>query len=702
MVSLLRPIDGTDPRKAFPPRPHPQPPVNCCVTGPVQTNNTFNNLLLHDQTCPIWPLPYSLWVARDGGLDHGVGFNHTERLQLVYGPRPDDNPVQFYFNAPKIKSFAFTGQGWTSVQVSMSACLKMAATIHVNGPNRNGGFSMPIAYGMGFVTAIYRGETPVIHSAVGVQRLESAGLVANNSVAKYRATLFDQRVWSVYVSGDAQNTLRLADPNHIVAARASAEVVIQLCKGDHTAYDDCAGRYPVECTISAEAAGSQGTYAFNYQLAGNSASGKSLVFALPHHDVDKKTQQAYANLRLDSPTKGVMTGYVTDTLTMTVANLPLAIGVEPWTSVPGFSYDPKNYTPAVKALIREAAAKDAADDVAANCNLDSMYFAGKQLDKYAYVAYVAHFVLRDHEILQVILPKIKAAIEKFARNQQQHRLVYDESWRGLVSDTPPDQDFGNANYNDHHFHFGYHVHAIALVASIDPSWLDANSGLVKSYALALVRDYANPLTDDFFPQYRNFDWYHGHSFAHGIFPSADGKDEESSSEDYHSIHAIRLLGSVLGNNDMQLSASLILGIMQNAFNRYMLYTDDNTDEPANFIGNKVSGILFENKIDFATYFGRGNVADEFIHGIHMIPITSISSYMRSSKFTAQEWRAKLAQIVDRVQDGWRGILMLNMGLFDPVTAWRWFARSDWQDSLIDGGMSRTWSLTYLAGIGGAK
>jgi endoglucanase Acf2 len=37
-----------------------------------------------------------------------------------------------------------------------------------------------------------------------------------------------------------------------------------------------------------------------------------------------------------------------------------------------------------------------------------------------------------------------------------------------------------------------------------------------------------------------FDWYHGHSFAKGLFESADGKDEESSSEDAFFAYAIKM------------------------------------------------------------------------------------------------------------------------------------------------------------------
>ncbi len=81
-------------------------------------------------------------------------------------------------------------------------------------------------------------------------------------------------------------------------------------------------------------------------------------------------------------------------------------------------------------------------------------------------------------------------------------------------------DFGNGQYNDHHFHYGYCVYAAAVIGHLDPSWISEN----KYYVNALVRDYANPSPKDkFFPVSRSFDWYHGHSWAHGLFESADGK-----------------------------------------------------------------------------------------------------------------------------------------------------------------------------------
>jgi endo-1,3(4)-beta-glucanase len=82
---------------------------------------------------------------------------------------------------------------------------------------------------------------------------------------------------------------------------------------------------------------------------------------------------------------------------------------------------------------------------------------------------------------------------------------------------------------------------------LDPSWIPAN----KAYVNTLVRDYANPsVRDQYFPQWRSFDWYHGHSWAHGLFPSTDGKDQESSSEDMMQAYAVKMWGMVTGDAAM--------------------------------------------------------------------------------------------------------------------------------------------------------
>jgi len=259
-------------------------------------------------------------------------------------------------------------------------------------------------------------------------------------------------------------------------------------------------------------------------------------------------------------------------------------------------------------------------------------------------------------------------------------------------------DFGNTYYNDHHFHFGYFVYAAAIIGYLDPPWL--SQGTNKAWVNMLVRDYANPISDDpYFPFSRNFDWYNGHSWAKGLFPSADGKDQESSSEDTMASYAMKMWGHIISDQNMEARGNLMLAIQARSLNQYYLYTDNNDVEPPQYIGNKVAGIMFDNKCDHTTYFGN---SIEFIQGIHMLPLLPMSTYIRRKTFVQQEWDAYgLSTYTPTVQGGWQGVLMANLAIIDPETSYNFFSNvsGTFNLGLLDGGASQTWYLAWSAALG---
>lgn len=131
------------------------------------------------------------------------------------------------------------------------------------------------------------------------------------------------------------------------------------------------------------------------------------------------------------------------------------------------------------------------------------------------IAYVLHDMTNAPDLSAQCFAKLKAAFAVFVNNQQPCPLVYDQAWKGAVStlglNGDPGQDFGNSYYNDHHFHYGYFVYTAAVIGHIEPAWL--NEGQNKAWVNMLVRDFANPVTDDYFPFSRSFDWFHGHSWV---------------------------------------------------------------------------------------------------------------------------------------------------------------------------------------------
>jgi hypothetical protein len=109
------------------------------------------------------------------------------------------------------------------------------------------------------------------------------------------------------------------------------------------------------------------------------------------------------------------------------------------------------------------------------------YFAGKMMARMARLALIAD-ELNQTAIVGALVARVKPDLQTWLLHTSANPLVYDASWGGLVSggcnyddcggkckphcdnggppsDCPslvtPGQDFGNAFYNDHHFHYGY-------------------------------------------------------------------------------------------------------------------------------------------------------------------------------------------------------------------------------------------------------
>ena len=467
---------------------------------------------------------------------------------------------------------------------------------------------------MGFVTAIYTGSVPVLQSSIFFRTVTQVAS-PQQGITKYKIVLEDGKTWLAYASGPAIN-LKVVS-NSLVQADAAFNGTIQVAKnpGDNAAgeaaYDAAAGAYATSATVSGSVSGTTGTY--NLQWAKAGLTNKTLLmFALPHHiqSFDGATAAKKTPIQLNTTTKGSATAVAADAFTMVEPNMPTDMGFAPWTPQ---ARSQSNLSTSAVSAINNVATSEVSQDINGQTNLDSMYFSGKGLAKFAQIVYVLNDLSKNSSLAQTGLANLKSAFAVFVNNKQKYPLVYETAWKGVVSTGSyvtgdSGQDFGNTYYNDHHFHFGYFIYAASIIGYLDSSWLAGNADWVNT----LVRDAANPSTNDtFFPFSRSFDWFHGHSWAKGLFESADGKDEESSSEDALFSYAVKMWGKTIGDANMEARGNLMLSIQARSLQNYFLMQSNNTNHPANFIGNKVTGILFENKADHVTYFGANT---EYIQG----------------------------------------------------------------------------------------
>ncbi len=345
-------------------------------------------------------------------------------------------------------------------------------------------------------------------------------------------------------------------------------------------------------------AGGIGRYSLSFEKVGEQ---KALMYALPHHikSFDERTRSCVTDVRIDSQTNGTMMLVVGDIWSME----------EPLPPPSCLEFLPR-YPPRIRDALHAALDVEGSVEYAAHIDTGSMYFAGKAISKVAQLALLAAAL--QHPSGPHLLDQLGISILKFVRNSGE-LMSYDSTWGGIVSNrgfVDGDMaDFGNTWYNDHHYHFGYHIYAAAAYLHLNP--FTSVSQEIQQWTELLIRDVASPCTNRFFPQFRNFDWWTGHSWSKGLFSSGDGKDEESSSEDYHFTYACFLYALAAEDGILASRSKLMLAIQKNSVNHYMLFAHDNTTQPRNFVGNRVSGIKFQNKIDHATYFGLN---PEYIHG----------------------------------------------------------------------------------------
>ncbi|KAF7957670.1 hypothetical protein EAE96_003243 [Botrytis aclada] len=709
-ANIFQPIDTSAPPSNLGSRPdHPVPRLGIkSQSAPLDTNKFYANFFLGSQTSPTWTHPYSLAWSKGGGATKSWGMTlvHIDANQRVFGPNNTVNSASYFLNPTGLQSLVLSAaELGSSTTLTTDSLTDLSINVNLSPtPGAAPAISFPLVQGMGFVTAVFAGATPILQSGIFFRTLTLDPTPPKRGITKYSMLLEDGKTWLLYAySPSGQNLTLTAVSNGLVQATSGFNGIIQIAKSASAAheamFDEACGAYPISASVSGHVSDAVGSYTISFNKAGLSDTTLAM-FALPHHleSFDDATLCCVTNgVQLATTTKGMATAIVADSWTME-EDLPLSMNFAPWSPTKGSS---NSLSAAAKSTIANIASSEISQNMTDQTNLNSMYYSGKALAKFAQIVYTLHDFVGDAALAQAGLNKLKLNFARFIDNQQQYPLVYESAWGGIVSSASyktgdSGVDFGNTYYNDHHFHYSYFVYAAAIIGYLDPTWIASN----KAYINTMVRDYANPSPkDNFFPVSRNFDWYHGHSWAHGLYETADGKDEESSSEDTLSAYAIKMWGRTIGDSNMEARGNLQLAVTARSLQNYFLYESTNTVQPSNYIGNKVSGILFENKLDHVTYFGA---APDLVQGIHMLPLLPHSTLVRTEEFVTEEWNTYFSNgRVDSVVGGWRGVLYANLAIIDPRASWNFFAQAGFDAGWLDGGASRTWYLAMAAGLGGS-
>lgn len=261
--------------------------------------------------------------------------------------------------------------------------------------------------------------------------------------------------------------------------------------------------------------------------------------------------------------------------------------------------------------------------------------------------------------------------------------------KGYGTESGRSADFGNACYNDHHYHYGYFIVSAAILVKFRPEY--ASNVAFMDFAQTLIRDTANPsAADSYFPQFRAFDWFDLHSWSHGVNPSADGKDEESTSEDINLYYGLKLFGQVTGKRSLEHLGDTLLALMVTSAHEFFLMEDGNQNHPPSFVKNRVTGIFLQNKVHYTTWFSS---EPRHIHGIQMMPLSPALGVLRRPSFCEAEWNDIVSKLPLLDSDSWTSVLVSgDLAVIDPEKA---YARLRTLHK-FDAGLSKAWALYWAA------
>ncbi len=623
------------------------------TAAPLPTNRFFENFVLGDGSARVKIFPYDVYAGAQT-----LGVSLPDRTVTTLGVTTASG-VQAAFGATE--TFA-------NHQLTDHDLFSATLTYRTAG---SATMTLPLVLGSPYVTARYAALTPRI--TTGGQAVLSVNGSGASPVTgtRFEFALNDGRTWVLYTSSSLTFTWTGAGLTATTTFTGDARLALIQDAQDEALLDAHAAVIPLGASLGIEVTDDAATVTFDFETTG---AGELLMTTLPHQ-----------RPRLSGVTEESALSFTTIRGTM------LGARGEPWRlayDLPSIGFDaPRAIASNRLAAVTAALAVDDDFVPAAQTVSEDPYFGGKQLAKLARLVVIARALGQDATVA-TLLGRLKPLVEAWLDGTNDDPLVYDATWGGLITTAgraDSGADFGMGYYNDHHFHYGYHVYAAAVIAREDPAWAIAHEDDV----LMLVRDITNPSDGDpYFPRFRHFDFFEGHSWAAGLYVFGDGRNQESTSEAVHAWYATYLYGLVTENEDLVQLSRVLLAMEIDATEVYWQVDDTEDIYPAPFSDYHCVGVLWGTKVDATTFFGANA---EFVYGIQIVPVTPISEVLLDPVWIEDAW-PQMATAAAGASQGWRGLLTMAHAQIDPAAAWN---EADMLTDYDDGN-SETNTLYWLA------
>ncbi|TMW59254.1 hypothetical protein Poli38472_004323 [Pythium oligandrum] len=499
----------------------------------------------------------------------------------------------------------------------------------------------------------------------------------------------DYRAYNLRGELTIPTNVRLVDSDLYTGVARIAIVPDVERDGVLSSLDDHATVYPVGSSVNADVEGDAALVTFCWKVksvdGAVNPTNPLLMLANPHHvDSFSQNKQTDATFKQLSPF-----GH------RTIKSYMTPVRGNCWTleeKLPQVGFD-TNQTIADQSQV---------DEIKNSLVLDANYtpvaqdpyFFGKEIGRQARLVLIAD-TLGEDKIRDELLNKLEEWIQPWLVGENEDPFVYDYAWGGLCSENGLSgifwmTDFGNGWYNDHHFHYGYFLYSLAVVAKYRPAFAEKH----KAAMLSIVRDIANfDSSDNYFPLARHFSWFDGHSFASGVYALDGGKSQESVSEAINAYYGVYLLGKALQIPDIEHIGHLLVALESRAAQTYWQMSSSSQIYEPVYAQNKMTGQIGCTKVSYTTWFGPEM---EHMHLINMIPFTPITDAFLSPSYVKEEYPLLQQQAFERavnpIDDRWKGYAYLDLAIIEPQKAWDLVQTLDF----FDDGSSRTNSLYWIA------
>ena len=634
------------------------------------TNSWFENFMVESGRLPVHSLPYLVRSAAEGldvcypnldttSYNHAVIANMTTNISL----RSTAGAL-----APKLTSF--TDLGCT---LTWSA-----------------GMTADVVRGAAYATMKYTAVTPVVTTVHAILTINgTSNATTSFTGTKFKLAMNNGQTWILYTSSSV--TLNLSATTTLTASAPFTGTfrvaILPSDTGAEAVLDAGAPRIHTGGSALMEVSSDGALYrkTFNFTSTG---TGNLLTYSMPHHQ-DNLVSPIYSGLTLTGTMRGTLKA-----VTGVSWVQELDVVMPSWNNKNPIRSD--RLAAIQSALATDKAYIPTAYPFGINDTIADPYFGAKWQAKSARLALIADQV-GDTAARDQLLGNLKTVFSRYLQgNDPGTKLRYETNWGGIVSEkglTNNGVDFGNGVFNDHYFHYGYMIYAAAVIGKYDATWLATYKPIIND----LVRDIANPVNiggDTYFPPFRHFDHFEGHSWASGIL-EASQSNQESTSEAVNAWYGLYLWGLVSNQPRVaDLGRALYTEETLTAW-KYWQIIQAHSHYPANIKAYGCIGIVWSFKYEVGTWFSSMTAQLEHVHGIQILPITPATEALVRKEWITETWPNNLAPLTSRTPaptSEWWSVLYAAYSHINPNDAWTKAQTL----TAYDDGLSKTQLLYHIA------